>query len=217
MDEELKKVEETAEAGGLAEYKTSTDLSFSNFSWLDVNTVGKVFRVAQMLAGSNMIPQSYKNKPADVMIAMQISNDTGVNLMTTLQNLYVVQGRACWSGSYCLQAIKACGLYDKVEYVPLVFEKDTTIGGKTYKAGDLSGYYLQALDKSTGKIVQGTPVTYQMAHDFGWSTKNESMWGKMPVQMLKYRAAAFFARTECPHVLAGVRPEDEVADIVATV
>jgi hypothetical protein len=52
-----------------------------------------------------------------------------------------------------------------------------------------------------------------MAKDEGWLTKNGSKWRTMPELMLKYRAAAFFARTECPEALYGFQTSDEVEDV----
>ena len=43
----------------------------------------------------------------------------------------------------------------------------------------------------------------------GWGKK----WQTMPEQMYKYRAAAFFARTNCPEALLGLSVEGEAEDI----
>ena len=75
------------------------------------------------------------------------------------------------------------------------------------------GCYLQAVNSKTGKLVKGTEITLKMARDEGWMNKNGSKWKTMPEQMLKYRAAAFFARTECPEVLMGFQTADEVEDV----
>ena len=53
----------------------------------------------------------------------------------------------------------------------------------------------------------------QMAKDEGWSTKSGSKWRTMPEQMMKYRAAAFFARVYCPNVLMGFQTTDEINDV----
>ena len=51
----------------------------------------------------------------------------------------------------------------------------------------------------------------------GWHGKDGSKWKTMPEVMLKYRAAAFFARTECPEALMGVQTTDEIIDAEYTV
>jgi hypothetical protein len=75
---------------------------------------------------------------------------------------------------------------------------------------------LQATNAKTGKLVKGTEITLKMAQDEGWSTKSGSKWKTMPEQMLKYRAASFFARTECPEALMGFQTADEVEDVLGT-
>lgn len=65
-------------------------------------------------------------------------------------------------------------------------------------------------DKVTGEKVEGPKVTVKMAKDLGWWDKNGSYWPRMTEMMLKYRAAAYFARAECPEVLMGASVDYEV-------
>jgi hypothetical protein len=52
-----------------------------------------------------------------------------------------------------------------------------------------------------------------MASAEGWLNKPGSKWKTMPGQMMRYRAATFFARAYCPDILLGYRTKDEVQDI----
>lgn len=72
------------------------------------------------------------------------------------------------------------------------------------------GCRLIGVDKLTGEKVEGPKVTVKMAKDAGWWDKNGSYWPKMTEMMLKYRAAAYFARAECPEVLMGANIDYEV-------
>lgn len=72
------------------------------------------------------------------------------------------------------------------------------------------GCRLIGVDKLTGEKVEGPKVTVKMAKDAGWWSKNGSYWPKMTEMMLKYRAAAYFARAECPEVLMGANIDYEV-------
>lgn len=65
-------------------------------------------------------------------------------------------------------------------------------------------------NKLTGEKVEGPKVTVKMAKDAGWWNKNGSYWPKMTEMMLKYRAAAYFARAECPEILMGANIDYEV-------
>jgi hypothetical protein len=52
-----------------------------------------------------------------------------------------------------------------------------------------------------------------MAKAEGWSTKSGSKWVTMPEQMLRYRAAAFFARIYAPDITLGMQTSEEMRDI----
>jgi hypothetical protein len=101
-----------------------------------------------------------------------------------------------------MSAIKASGLYEWVKYCR-VGEPDT----REY------GYFVQALDKSTGQIVNGPLVNWAMVKAEAWDSKPGSKWKSMPDLMFRYRAAALFARTECPEVLQGLQTTEEVQDV----
>ena len=51
-----------------------------------------------------------------------------------------------------------------------------------------------------------------MAQKEGWLNKPGSKWQTMPVQMMMYRAAAFFARAHCSDILLGIPTYEEVQD-----
>ena len=83
-----------------------------------------------------------------------------------------------------------------------------TWSGKSCKALiDNSG---QFAGRTRYRMEGGPKVTVKMAKDAGWWDKNGSYWPKMTEMMLKYRAAAYFARAECPEVLMGANIDYEV-------
>jgi hypothetical protein len=53
----------------------------------------------------------------------------------------------------------------------------------------------------------------KMAKDEGWYGKNGSKWQTMPELMMKYRASAFFMRTECASLAMGFLTAEENEDI----
>ena len=52
-----------------------------------------------------------------------------------------------------------------------------------------------------------------MAQAEGWVNKNGSKWKTMPQVMLRYRAASFFSRMNCPELSNGLYTTDEVIEI----
>lgn len=207
MDERtvVKEAVEAAENKGTeVALKTETNLTFNDFSWMDYPTVAKLAKVAQGLANSKLVPQSYRGDTWGVMIAMEMANRMKMSLMQVLQSLFVVQGKPSWSGQFCIAAINACGLYDPLEFVWL-YGKDK----------EITGCYAQARSRTTGNIVIGAPITNETVKAFGWDAKNGSMWNipGQREQMFMYRAAAYFARTYCPEVLGGLYTREENMDI----
>jgi hypothetical protein len=63
-----------------------------------------------------------------------------------------------------------------------------------------------------GRRVDGMTVDMQMAKDEGWIAKNGSKWKTMPQLMLRYRAASFFSRLNCPEVAMGLYTKEEAED-----
>ena len=168
--------------------------------WNDRGTLNYMFKFATELSKSELVPQSYQNKPANVMIAWDMGNRMNVSPLWVMQNSCIVRGKFGWSGQACKALIDGCGKFVRSRYVE-VGER----GKETW------GYYLEAIDKTTGEIVKGTAVTMQLAKEEGWLSN--SKWKSMSEQMLKYRCASFFARTECPNVLGGYQTAEELEDV----
>lgn len=169
--------------------------------WNDAKLYNQSLAMAQTLSKSEIIPQSYKGKPADCLIAIDIANRLGLSPAIVMQNSQCVRGNFTWKGSACKAMIDGCGRYQKTRYVYVGEE------GK-----DSYGCYLEAIDND-GDIIKGVPVTIAMAKKEDWYNKDGSKWQTMSDLMLKYRAAAFFMRTECASIAMGFLTKEEVEDI----
>ena len=159
-----------------------------------------MWKIATQYAKSDLVPENYKGKPQNVIIALGMAQKTGFDVYTIMNNLNIVKGKASWSGSFCRTLIEATGIYKDLDLIE-VGERDK----------DTWGYYAQAIKKSDGKIVKGATVTIGMAKAEGW-TKN-SKWTSMPELMLQYRAMAFFARVYASSAINGIYTEDENVEI----
>lgn len=157
-----------------------------------------MYKMAQTYSNSGLVPQAYQKKPNDCFIAVDMADRMGIQPLFVMQNMYVVQGKPSWSGQACISLVNNCG---KFEDLRMVF-----VGRE---GQDDWGCYAVALRKDNGEEVKGSTVTMKMAKDEGWYGKNGSKWKTMPEQMMKYRAAAFFARTYCPEALMGLSVADE--------
>ena len=168
--------------------------------WNDAKLYNQTLQMAQQLAKSELIPQAYRNKPAECLIAIDIGNRLNLPPLVVMQNSQVVHGKFTWGGSACKAMIDGCGKYQSTYYVEIGQE-----GTDTY------GVYLEAID-NFGNIVKGVPVTIGMAKAEGWYDRNPK-WKSMGSLMLRYRASAFFMRAECASIAMGFHTKEEVEDV----
>jgi hypothetical protein len=171
----------------------------------DIQTFENAQRTAKALSASDIVPEQYKNKPANCLIAIDMANNMGANVLTVMQNLDIIHGKPSWSSKFLISVIKQSPKFSKVEFV-IVGDR-----GKMNR-----GCYVKAYDNELGKEIYGTVITMQMAKDEGWVDKRGSKWKTMPDLMLQYRAGAFFARIHAPEITMGLLSQDEAADIPAT-
>ncbi len=155
--------------------------------------------VAMANLPDGMLPQTYSGNVGACAIACDMAQRMGVSYLFVMQNLYVVHGQPTWSGKSCKALIDNSG----------EFAGRTRYRMEGQEGTDSWGCRLIGVDKITGEKVEGPKVTVKMAKDAGWWSKNGSYWPKMTEMMLKYRAAAYFARAECPEVLMGANIDYE--------
>ena len=181
------------------------DLALAQANITTINPYGskeafnELYTKAQYLAKSDLVPDSYRNKPANCMIALETSNRLGVSPLFVMEQLTIVRGKRSWSGQACSLLVNN---YPKFKDVRLVY-----VG----KEGQEDwGAYVEATKKDTNEKIKGATVTMKMAKEEDW-TKN-SKWRSMPELMLAYRAYSFFARVHCADVLNGFMTEGEPED-----
>ena len=170
--------------------------------WNDPKIMNLSFRTAKMLSSSGLVPDHYRNSPENCLVAIDLANRLSLSPIMVMQNLYIVKGKPSWSGSFCAAAVNGSGRFTPLEFV-FVGEPGTP----SY------GCYARARRRSNDAICISDTVTMQMAEAEGWLGKAGSKWQTMPVQMMQYRAAAFFARVHCPDTLLGIPTYEEVQDV----
>lgn len=159
--------------------------------------MGQMMEISKMLSKSTIVPPQYQNREENVFIALDLSNRMGISPMTVMQNLYLIQGKPSFSGSFISALIHSSPLFTNVELC-WVGEK----GKANY------GAYIKAL-KGDVEVV-GTTVTMDMAAQEGW-LKNPK-WKSMPELMLSYRAYSFFGRVHASELLNGIYSTSEIED-----
>ena len=159
---------------------------------------------AKTLASSELVPQAYRSKPANCLIAIDISRQVKSSPLIVMQNLHIIKGKPSWSSTYIAGAIKS-----RYKNTRVIMDGE----------GDNRGCRVVAYDDKGEVIAEGARVSIAMAKAEGWFSKKDkygkesSKWQTMPELMLQYRANAFFGRVHCPDVLIGLHSEHEAQDV----
>lgn len=162
---------------------------------------------AKMLSDSDLVPQAYRAKPSNCVIAIELAARLGSSPLMIMQSLDIIQGKPSWSSKFLIATVNASG-----RFTPLRFKYEherTKDWSCTAFASDI--------DPKTGEVgepLYGPTVDLKMASDEGWLSKNGSKWKTMPQLMLAYRAAAFWTRLYCPEVSMGLHTSEEREDLI---
>ena len=160
-------------------------------------------RQAKALSVSDLIPDRFRGKMPNCLIAMQIANNLNINVLEVMRNLYVVYGNPSWSSSYLIARINN----SKILKGRLKYRFFGTPGTDDY------GCQAYGIEADTEEELPGSTVTIKLAKDEGWWGKKGSKWPTMTEQMLMYRAASFWSRIHAPEATLGLYTTDELQDI----
>ena len=161
-------------------------------------------RMATALAQSTVVPKNYQGNVGNCMIAIEMASRINTSPMMVMQNLYIVNGNPAWSSQWIIAMINSSKRY-KTE-LQFEFGHDPADGGLSCKAW---------AEDYSGHKVEGPKITMKMANEEGWATKSGSKWKTMPEVMIRYRAASFFGRMNCPDMIMGIYSQEEVLDMGA--
>jgi hypothetical protein len=159
-----------------------------------------VQRQAKMLSASTLVPKEFQGNMGNCAIALNIAKRLGADPFMVIQNIDIIHGRPSFRATFLIAMVNASG-----RFTPLQFRMSGEGASRSCVAW--------AKDKETGDVIEGTEITMAMAKAEGWSTKSGSKWVTMPEQMLRYRAAAFFARIYAPDITLGMQTSEEMRDI----
>lgn len=157
-------------------------------------------QMAKAFANSTIVPKEYQGNYANGLVAIDMANRLGISPLTVMQNLDVIQGRPAWRATFLIGMINGSGKYD----FELQFDEKKDKNGKPFSC--------QCWTEKNGRRVDGIVVDMDMANAEGWVGKNGSKWRTMPQVMLRYRAASFFARLNCPELTNGIYTREEVIE-----
>jgi len=159
-------------------------------------------RMAKALAASSLVPPIYQGQTglANCLIALEISGRMGISPLVVMQNMVPIHGKPTWSSQFLIGTVNACGKFSPLRYV---FDNEDAP----------TSCYAEAKDLASGEVLRGEKITIAMAKSEGWWGKNGSKWPTMTGQMLRYRAASWWAKVFCPEISLGLGTQEEAIDV----
>ncbi len=155
--------------------------------------------LANTLAKSDIIPTSFKGRPENVLIAIGMGQEVGLNPFQALQSIMVVNGRPSLWGDAVIGIVQASGLMEYCEET--MDEKQTMATCKVKRRGDpveVSRSFSMIEAKQAGLTAKPGP------------------WQQYPKRMLQMRARSWALRDKFSDLLRGLKIREEMEDIVET-
>lgn len=157
--------------------------------------ITEAMNMATMLARSEMVPKPYRNRPEDVLVAMMLGSELGLNPIQALQNIAVINGRPCVWG----------------DALPALAQNHPAWGGMEESFDDATMTATCTVWRKDGP---------RHSQSFGKADAEKAgLWGKQgpwqsyPKRMLALRARGFALRNQFADALAGLITREEAADI----
>jgi hypothetical protein len=174
-------------------------------------SLDEAWRLAQHMANSDLVPKSFRSKPEDVLVAIQLGTEIGLAPMQALQSIAVINGRPSVWGDGFLALIMGSALYrNHDEYYEVEGQR-------------VDGLNAEALKKDTTAAVctfwrRGKPEPVTRRFTIGQAKKaqlldkKDTPWIGYPDRMLLMRARSWAGRDCFPDLLRGIRTAEEALD-----
>ena len=165
-------------------------------------------RMARALCSSTLVPREYQGQQglANSLIALEIAGRMRLSPLVVMQNMTPIHGRPTWSSKFLIATVNASGRFSPLRFV---FDNPQTP----------TRCHAVATDKATAEVLEGETITLELARKEGWWSRKDrqgnetSKWQTMTGQMLRYRAAAWWANVYCPEIALGLITQEEALDI----
>lgn len=159
-------------------------------------------RMVKVFSNSNLVPSTFKGDIGACLIAMNMANRMGADILQVMQSLYIVHGKPSFSSAFLIACFNRSGRFSTIRYI-FTGEPNT----------DQWGCKAETTELGTGEVITGVNVTIAMAKAEGWYNKTGSKWKTMPELMMRYRAATFLIRSVAPEIALGFQTTEEAIDI----
>lgn len=168
--------------------------------WLDPVKRDVAWKSALRFSESDFIPEQYRGKPGNVMVAFEMADMLQVRPIIIMQNLNMIKGQPSFRSTFITVLANQNGRFAH----PIEYEVEGA--GPTLKVTAWSTI------ASTGKRVEAW-ASMEMARKEKWTSNPK--YDSMPEHMLHFRSATFLVRRYNPDALFGFTFHDEHEDVYA--
>lgn len=164
----------------------------SNLPAIRPQSLSEVMEYAKMISKSEMMPKDYRNKPENIVVAIQWGYEVGLNPIQALRNISIINGRPSIWGDAAIALVRASGL---LEYCNESVENGVA----------------KCTVKRKGEPEQTRTFSELEAKRAGLLNK-QGPWSQYPQRMLQMRARGFALRDVFADVLNGIITAEEAQD-----
>jgi hypothetical protein len=159
--------------------------------------LGELDSLSIRLSKSGLIPESLRNKPADVAVVLMTGLELGLSPMQSLRSIHVVKGKPVLSADLMAALVMRS---PECEHLTMLASSDEACVYETRRRGSEKPITVS--------------YTIAQAQTAGLTTRDN--WRAYPAAMLRARCVASICRTAYPDLVAGVYEHDEGEEIRAT-
>lgn len=189
--------EHTDERHAIIEHRQDTPTKSRQMMDLTPRSFEEATKMADILANSDLVPKDYRGKAGNVLVAMQMGSEVGLQPMQAIQNIAVINGRPCVWGDALIGLVRSSRM---CEYVREHWDAERQVAvcvGK--RRGDEQEYQVE--------------FGLEDAKEAGLLNK-EGPWKQYRKRMCQMRARSWVCRDLFGDVLKGLQVAEEVMDII---
>lgn len=158
-------------------------------------SMSEQMQFSEIASQGDMVPQAYRGKPANALIAIGLGQAMGLSAAEALYRIDVIQGKPTASAELIASNVRKAGHKLRVE----VDAANTSVRATIWRADD-------------------PEFPHSVVRDMAWAQKmglaTKDNYKKQPTTMLQWRAISAVARLACSEALYGVTyTPDELADL----
>jgi hypothetical protein len=171
--------------------------------WWNPTTFLQAAELAERLAKSQLVPQDFRNKPEDILVAWSLGAPLGLSLLASLRNICVINGiPSIWGDA----ALAVCRAHPDFKWI-----QEEVIGEGDERHG------VCQVKRSGSPVCERTFSVADAKRAGLWGDSRKGPWKQYPKRMLQLRARGFALRDSFPDALAGMPITEEIRDITEAV